>query len=66
MPGVDSQVASNVSKLLEKSKFVLESKVNPKKNQSITDLGIYMDGNKLLNASLIQDNTKIALYKLLV
>lgn len=62
LQGIDSEVASGISKLLSNSKFVLNSKVNPTKNQAIEDMAVYLDNKKLISADFIQNDQQIAYY----
>ncbi len=61
MPGIDNEMAKNISDLIGSAKFSVNSKVNLPKNQSNNNLAIYLKGTKLIDANILQDSSRLSL-----
>ncbi|HEX9062242.1 MAG TPA: DUF6583 family protein, partial [Clostridia bacterium] len=60
MQGIDNEMAKNISDLIGSAKFNVNSKVNVPKNQSNSNMAIYLKGTKLIDANILQDSSRLS------
>lgn len=61
LPGTDENTNAIVKQILDGAKITADIKINPVKQKSVSDIGLFFKENKLIEGKLFKDGAKVGL-----